>query len=150
MVYVTIFSLLKDEILMYLAWKAQIILLLTKKLIILAKYLDYTNMFLKQSAIELPKQSDINQNAINLELSKQPCYKLIYNLRLVELKTPKTYFKTYLVNSFICFSKSPARALILFIKKLDNSFRLYIDYQGLNNLTIENWYLWFLIGKLLY
>ena len=59
----------------------------------------------------------------------------------------KTYIKTNLANGFIWPSKLPTSTLILFIKKPDGSFRLYIDYWGLNNLTIKNRYLLPFIGK---
>ena len=48
---------------------------------------------------------------------------------------------------FIRSSTSPASAPILFDKKPDRSLRLCVDYQGLNNLTIKNWYPLPLIGK---
>ena len=51
------------------------------------------------------------------------------------------YIETNLANGFIRPSKSPTSALILFERKLDSFFQLYINYQGLNNLTIKNRYL---------
>ena len=95
----------------------------------------------------LPEHTGINKHAIKLEDGKQPSYGPIYSLNLVELKTLKTYIKTNLANSFIQPLKSPISAPILFVYKLDGSFRLCIDYQGLNNLTIKNRYLLLLIGK---
>ncbi len=59
----------------------------------------------------------------------------------------KVYIKNNLDSSFIRPSKSPARALILFNKKLDDSLGLYVDYRGLNNLTIKNQYPLLLIRK---
>lgn len=53
--------------LIYPARKAQIALLVAKKITILAKYLDFANMFLKKVAPELLKCSDINKHIINLE-----------------------------------------------------------------------------------
>ena len=67
----------------------------------------------------------------------------------MELESLKAYIETNLANRFIRPSKSPAGAPILFEQKSDNSLRLYIDYWGLNNLTIKNRYLLPLIGKLL-
>lgn len=51
--FVVYMAHLKAKILIYLAWKAQITLLLTKKDIVLAKYLDFTDVFSKKSAIKL-------------------------------------------------------------------------------------------------
>ena len=67
----------------------------------------------------------------------------------MELGTLKAYIETNLANGFIILSKLPARAPILFDQKSDSSFQLYINYQGLNNLTIKNRYLLLLIGELL-
>ncbi len=58
----------------------------------------------------------------------------------MELETLKAYIKNNLANRFIMPSKSPVGAPILFDKKPDNSLRLCVDYQGLNNLTIKNRY----------
>lgn len=47
------------------------------------------------------------------------------------------------------FSNPLAKAPILFVKKPDSSFCLYVNYQDLNNSTIKNWYPLPFIGKLL-
>ncbi len=65
----------------------------------------------------------------------------------MELKTLKAYIKNNLANIFIKPSKSLAGAPIFFDKKPDGSLRLYVDYQGLNNLTIKNWYPLLLVGN---
>ena len=58
----------------------------------------------------------------------------------MELKTLETYIKTNLGNGFIKASKLLASVLILFVRKLNGSFCLCINYQGFNNLIIKNWY----------
>lgn len=58
------------KIIIYLAWEAQIIFLIIKKIDILAKYLDYANVFLEKSAVELPKHCNINKYFMNLKLDK--------------------------------------------------------------------------------
>ena len=126
---------------------ALITLLLTKKVKISDKYLDFVNVFSKEKALVLPERTKFNEYVINLEDGKQPPYGLFYSLGLVELKILKTYIKTYLKTGFIQPSKSPADAPILFDKKPDDSLCLCVDYQGLNNLTIKNCYLPPLIGK---
>ncbi len=99
--------------------------------------------------MELPENTGINEYAIKLIERKQPPFRSIYALNLVELETLKTYIKTYLTSEFIRPSKSRARTPILFNKKPDGSLHLYVDYWGLNNLTIKNWYLLLLICEVL-
>jgi hypothetical protein len=41
---------------------------------------------------------------------------------------------------FICLSSSPWGCPALFVKKKDQSLRLYVDYQPLNAITIKNKY----------
>lgn len=88
--------------------------------------------------MELFKNKGINKYVIKLEEDKQPPYRLIYSLGLVELETLKTYIKTYLKTGLIWPSKSLAGTPILFDKKPDSNFYLYINYKSLNKLTIKN------------
>ena len=99
--------------------------------------------------MQLPKNTGINKHAIELQDGKQPPYRSIYSLRLVELEILKTYLETHLKTEFFQPSKSLAGALILFDKKPDNSFWLCVNFQGLNNLMIKNRYPLLLIGKAL-
>ena len=46
-------------------------------------------------------------------------------------------------------SKLPAGVLILFVLKLDRIIRLYVDYRGLNKITIKNHYLLLLVSEML-
>ena len=114
---------------------------------VLAEYSDYSNVFSAENAMELQKNTGINEYAIKLEESKQPPFGPIYNLRLVELEILKTYIETNLAISFIWLFKSPARAHIFFDRKLDENLRFCIDYHGFNNITIKNRYLLPLIGE---
>lgn len=102
------------------------------------KYSEFTNILSLELTTRLPEYTRINNHTIDLVNSKQPLYELIYNPRLVELDTLKTYIKTNLANDFIKSSKSPTSALILFVQKLAGSFCLYVGYQSLNNLSIKN------------
>lgn len=78
--------------------------------------------------MEFPKRSEINKYTIDLELNKQLPYRLIYSLRLVELKTLKIYIEINLTNSFINSSKSFTKAPILFVWKPNSSFHLCVNY----------------------
>ncbi len=99
--------------------------------------------------MELPENTSLNEHAIELVEGKQPPYRPIYALSLVELETLNIYIKTHLKTGFIWPSKSPAGAPIFFDKKPDGSLRLCVDYRGLNNLTIKNRYPFPLIGEAL-
>ena len=65
----------------YLAKKTQIALLLVKKIIILAKYLDSANIFSKKLAKMLLEQTRANENTIILEKGKKSSYRAIYSLK---------------------------------------------------------------------
>ena len=114
-----------------------------------AEYSDYSDVFLAENVVELPENTEMNEHAIKLVEGKQLPFGPIYSLGPVELETLKTYIKTNLTNGFIRPSKSPAEAPIFFNRKPDRSLHLCIDYWGLNNITIKNWYPLPLIGKLL-
>ena len=129
------------------ARKAQITLLLAEEVTVLAKYSDFADVFSKESAEVLPEYTKIIEHTIKLEDDKQPLYGLICSLGPVELKTLKIYIETNLANGFIQSLKSPAGALILFVRKPDGSLRLCVNYRGLNNLTIKNRYPHPLIGE---
>ena len=70
---------------------------------------------------ELLEHIKINDHIIKLEKNKQLRFRLIYNLKLVELKIIKTYIKINLANDLIQLFKSPIQILIFFGKKPNNS-----------------------------
>ena len=113
-------------------------LLLTKKVIVLVKCLDFTDVFLKKSANVLSKTTGANKHKIKLEKGKKPPYRPIDSPRPIEFEIFKICKKTNMVNGFIRALKSPIGTLVLFGCKLNSSFYLYLNYQELNNLTIKN------------
>ena len=117
---------------------------------VLAEYTNYSDVFSAKNAAELPENTGMNEHAIKLEKGKQLSFGSIYSLGPVEFETLKTYIKTNLVNGFIWLSKSPAGAPILFNQNPDGSLCFCVDYWGLNNITIKNWYLLSLIGESLH
>ena len=60
------------------------------------KYSNYSNIFSAKNTAELLEYTRINDHAIKLEKDKQLFFSPIYSLRLIELKTLKTYIKTNL------------------------------------------------------
>ena len=83
------------------ARKAQIALLVAKEVKIPTKYSDFSDVFLEKKALILPKVTELNQHAFELQKGQQPPYGPIYSLDSVELETLKTYIKTNLANGFI-------------------------------------------------
>ena len=90
--------------------------------------------------MELPENTGMNKHTIKLEKDKQPPFEPIYSLGPVKLEILKTYIKINLANGFSRPSKSPTGASILFDRKPNGSFRLCVDYRGLNNIIIKNRY----------
>ena len=113
------------------------------------KYSNYNSFFSAENAAVLSENFRINEHAIELEENKKSFFGFIYNLGPVKLENLKIYININLAFNFIRSSKSPAKALILFIQKLDRNFQLYMNYRGLNNNTIKNQCSLSLIGKLL-
>ena len=64
----------------------------------------------------------------------------IYPLSQRELGILNKYIEQNLATSRIRASLSPTGAPILFIPKQDGSLRLYVDYRGLNKITVKNRY----------
>ena len=145
--FVVYISSIGSRMTIYLAREAQMALLLVKEVTVLAKYLDVADVFLEKLANVLSKETGVNKHTIKLEKDKQSPYEPIYSLRPVELKMLKIYIKTNLANGFSRASNWPIGAPILFVHKPNSSFCLCINYQGLNNLIIKNWYPLPLIGK---
>ncbi|GJV83982.1 putative reverse transcriptase domain-containing protein [Tanacetum coccineum] len=69
-----------------------------------------------------------------------PVAKSPYCLAPSELEELSGQLKELQDKSFIRPSLSPWGAPVLFVKKKDGSFRMYIDYRELNKLTVKNHY----------
>ncbi|GJW11083.1 putative reverse transcriptase domain-containing protein [Tanacetum coccineum] len=63
-----------------------------------------------------------------------------YRLAPSEMKELSVQLQELLEKGFICPSSSPRGAPVLFVKKIDGSFRMCIHYRELNKLTIKNRY----------
>ena len=123
--------------------------LITKKALtkIFNKYVDLADVFSLDLVSKLFEHTGINNHAIKLVDGQQLLYGPIYSLGPVKLETLKAYIETNLANGLIRPFKSPASAFILFDRKLDGFFQLYVNYRGLNHLTIKNQYLLSLVGE---
>ncbi|GJS03833.1 putative reverse transcriptase domain-containing protein [Tanacetum coccineum] len=69
-----------------------------------------------------------------------PVAKFPYRLAPSELEELSEQLKELQDKGFIRPSSSPWGASVLFVKKKDGSFRMYIDYRELNKLTVKNRY----------
>ncbi|KAG7599514.1 Retrotransposon gag domain [Arabidopsis suecica] len=77
---------------------------------------------------------------IELEAGTTPISKAPYRMAPAEMAELKKQLEELLDKGFIRPSSSPWGAPVLFVKKKDGSFRLCIDYRGLNKVTIKNKY----------
>nr|GEV62376.1 putative reverse transcriptase domain-containing protein [Tanacetum cinerariifolium] len=77
---------------------------------------------------------------IDLVPGAAPVARASYRLAPSEMKELAEQLKDLSNKGFIRPSSSPWGALVLFVKKKDGSFRMCIDYQELNKLTVKNRY----------
>ena len=103
------------------------------------EFQEFKDVFSKVKADKLPEHRPYDHR-IPLEEGKCPLYGPIYNLSQTELEALRKYIDDNLTKRFIRHSQSPCGASILFAKKADSSLRLWVDYRGLNKLTIKNQY----------
>ena len=67
-----------------------------------------------------------------------PLYKRPYLISKDKLLVIKKYINKYLNKGFICPNISLTATPILFTKKLGGGIRFYVNYRGLNAITIKN------------
>ncbi|KAG7533312.1 Zinc finger CCHC-type [Arabidopsis thaliana x Arabidopsis arenosa] len=77
---------------------------------------------------------------IELKAGTTPISKAPYRMAPAEMAELKKQLEELLDKGFIRPSSSPWGAPVLFVKKKDGSFRLCIDYRGMNKVTIKNKY----------
>ncbi|GJU30172.1 putative reverse transcriptase domain-containing protein [Tanacetum coccineum] len=89
------------------------------------------------SGLPLTRQVDFQ---IDLIPGVAPVVRAPYRLALSEMKELSNQLQELSDKGFIRPSSSPWGAPVLFVKKKDGSFRMCIDYQELNKLTVKNRY----------
>ena len=87
----------------------------------------------------LPPDREI-EFEIELAPGTEPISIASYRMAPAKLKELKVQMEELLSKGFVKTSTSPWGALVLFVKKKDESLRLCIDYRQLNKVTIRNQY----------
>ena len=99
---------------------------------------EYQDVFPKELPNLPPDQELVHE--IELIPRAQPIARAPYKMSPSEALELKNHLNQLLEQGFIKPSVSPWGALVLFQKKKDCTFRLCIDFRGLNHCTIKNKY----------
>ena len=103
-------------------------------------YRNWKHLFREKTTTTILFKHQSWDHEIKLKSRKQFTFELIYALSQKELKILKTYLNENLAKEFIKKSQSSTKYSILFVFKKNDTFRLYVDYRKLNNITIKNRY----------
>ncbi|GJU54510.1 putative reverse transcriptase domain-containing protein [Tanacetum coccineum] len=99
---------------------------------------DFPKVFLNElPGLPPPRQVEF---CIDLIPGAAPMARAPYRLAPSEMKELSKQLQEFSEKGFIRPSSSPWGAPVLFVKKKDGSFRMCIDYQEMNKLTIKNRY----------
>ena len=88
-----------------------------------------------EDLLGLPPDREI-EFSIDLLPGSSPISKAPYQMALAELRELKAQLQELLDKGFIRPSVSPWGARVLFLKKMDGSMQLCIDYRELNRVTM--------------
>ena len=101
----------------------------------LEKLREYEDVF---SIKEVGRLSSHEERDHVIETIAKSSFDSLYNLSNTELATLRIYLDDVLAKDWIQYLTSLAGFLILFVSKKNNDLRLYVDYRGLNKVTIKN------------
>jgi len=113
-----------------------------------SKYHEFANVFSKTKAETLPPHHPYDLK-INLEEGTQTPVGPIYSLLAFKQEILKKFIEENLNTGFIQPTSSLHSALVLFVKKKDNSLYLCVDFHSLNYISKKNCYPLPLISNLL-
>lgn len=103
-------------------------------------YANFTDVMADPTDAGLTPKTKV-KHSINLVIDTMTIpFRLIYPLSGKELEALRVYLNKALTKGWIQPSESPTSALILFVPKKDGTLQLYVDFQGLNKVTIKNRY----------
>jgi hypothetical protein len=103
------------------------------------EYHEFLPLFDKVIAEKLPPHRPYNHK-ITLQQDFTPPFSPIYSVSREELQVLMDWIKKNLSKEFIRSSSSPCRAPVLFAPKPNGGLRVCVDYRGLNEGTVNNWY----------
>ena len=113
------------------------------------EYNDFADVFSKTKASKLAEHRPYDLK-INLEEgAAPPALGSVYSLSQVELDALRKFLDENITIGFIRPSRSSHGAPVLFVRKKDGSFRLCVDFHGLNKVTKKDRYPLPLISDLL-
>ncbi|KAI1005800.1 hypothetical protein K3495_g2421 [Podosphaera aphanis] len=107
------------------------------KLFLLTQYHDYLDVFNRKQANLLPPHRPWD-HLIDLQPGTTPPASRPYSMNQKELKFLREHLDQELSKGFIRLSCSPAAAPVLFVKKPNGYLRFFIDYRGLNAISVKN------------
>ena len=111
--------------------------------------MEFLKVFSHEEANKLPLHCPGVDHTIKMQPGIQPPAGPLYGMSRDKLQVLKKYLKYNLSKRFIWASSSPAAAPDLFVKKPGGSLQFYVNYCGLNALTVKNKYSLPLIKKTL-
>jgi len=103
------------------------------------EYNDFLPLFSEAVAKALPPHRPYDHKISHRE-GFTPPFRPLYSLSKTELQALKEWLEENLSKGFIRTSSSPSASPILFANKGDGLLLLGVDYRGLNEGTIKNWY----------
>src|SRR5258706_6694746 len=103
-------------------------------------YHEFQDVFSDAKANTLPPHRPYNLQ-ISLEEGAKSFHGPIYSLSPPELTALQEFLEEHTQNGFICPTKSPWGAPVLFVKKKDGSLCLCVNFCTLNKVTEKDHYL---------
>ncbi len=111
-----------------------------------SQYVAFQNIFSEIKTHKFSKH-DFHDHVIEIISNRDFLFDFIYNLSTTNLKILKNYIDEYMKKNFIIKFLSFAKIFILFVKKTNDKFCLYVNYKKLNEIIIKNRYLLFFINE---
>ena len=116
--------------------------------LLLKLYTAFLDVFFRREADTLPKHRPYD-HTIHLKKGTQAPASALYSMSCDKALELCQYLDENLSKGFIWVSRSDAAVSVLFMKIPEGGLYFCVDYQGLNVITVKNWYLLPLISETL-